>query len=521
MTHRKKPNLIALPNSWPKCIRSAMLHVISLAQYAVVYTRSWAADSRNTRVRLKAENGRLKQEVAMLQAEIRIKDSRMQCLAPHRRPFYPPAERMEILQLRAARGWSIAQTADVFLVTAATIASWMNRLEEEGPEAHVQLRTPANKFPEFVRYAVERVRALCPTLGKKKLAQVLARAGLHLGATTIGRIRKAEPRPTVPDRRGSPDPAGGATAGLPCVSETCGQSPVARTSATRGGARDRPQRRVVTAKRPNHVLHVDLTAIPTFIGPWCPWWPFSFPQRSPFCGWLALVVDHYSRRIMGFALFRSEPTAVEMRTFLGRVIHAAGRAPRHLISDKGCQFWPCAGCKRWCRRYGIKPRWGAVGKHGSIAVVERTIKTIKEQLSKFRPLPLGRDGMRQLIASLVGWHNEHRPHTTSNGCTRHSRAELQQTVDAEPPGSQSAPPRLVGWLKFDKLPKSPLTPRQATAFHRVRLTSASTPTHAYSRRKTRRTSTPDQHTPQIPAEKVVGPAHEPTLLPLPVSREFV
>lgn len=44
---------IPLPKSWNKQVRSAMLHVISLAQYATVYTRSWAADSRNARVRLR------------------------------------------------------------------------------------------------------------------------------------------------------------------------------------------------------------------------------------------------------------------------------------------------------------------------------------------------------------------------------------------------------------------------------------------------------------------------------------
>ena len=54
-----------------------MLHVISLAQYATVYTRSWAVDSMNGRVRLKAENDRQKQEIALLREEIRIKDARM------------------------------------------------------------------------------------------------------------------------------------------------------------------------------------------------------------------------------------------------------------------------------------------------------------------------------------------------------------------------------------------------------------------------------------------------------------
>src|SRR5262249_22526005 len=178
---------------WPRNVRSALVHVVALAQYAAVYTRSWAAESRNARVRLRATVDQLQQEVALLQAEIRIKDARIHCLPAHRRPYYPPAERLEILELRAARGWSLQQTADAFLVTAATIRSWMQRLEETGPRALVQLRTPVNKFPDFVRYAVQQLRGLCPTLGKKKLADVLARAGLHLGVTTVARFRRDQP----------------------------------------------------------------------------------------------------------------------------------------------------------------------------------------------------------------------------------------------------------------------------------------------------------------------------------------
>src|SRR5438128_1664706 len=85
---------IPLPNSWSKRIRSAVLHVISLAQYAVVRTRSWAADSPNARIRLTAENEQLRQEVALLRQEIRIKDARLDCIRPHRRPFCF-AERVE------------------------------------------------------------------------------------------------------------------------------------------------------------------------------------------------------------------------------------------------------------------------------------------------------------------------------------------------------------------------------------------------------------------------------------------
>jgi hypothetical protein len=142
-TNQKTPE-IPLPGGWKQHVRSAVLHVISLAQYAAVYTRSWAGDSTNSRVRLKAELDRANQEIVLLREEMRIKDARMTRIDPHRRPHCPPVERMAILQLRAARGWSLAQTATVFQVTAPTISSWIRRLEEEGPDALVQLCQPVN-----------------------------------------------------------------------------------------------------------------------------------------------------------------------------------------------------------------------------------------------------------------------------------------------------------------------------------------------------------------------------------------
>ncbi len=176
--------------AWAKHDGSAVLHVISLAQFAAVYSRSWAGDSRNGRVRLRAQLDRVHQECSLLREAMRIKDARMACIAPLRRPHYPPTERMAILELRAARGWSLQQTAEAFQLTAPTIASWMQRVDEEGSDALVQMRVPVNKFPDFVRYVVQRLKALCPIMGKVKMAQTLARAGLHVGATTVGRMLK-------------------------------------------------------------------------------------------------------------------------------------------------------------------------------------------------------------------------------------------------------------------------------------------------------------------------------------------
>ena len=100
---------IPLPKGWSHHVKSAMIHILSLAQFTIAYTRSWAVDSRITRVRLKAENDQLRQHVSLLTEEIRIKDSRMNRIAPHKRPHYEPIERMSILELRAARGWWLVQ----------------------------------------------------------------------------------------------------------------------------------------------------------------------------------------------------------------------------------------------------------------------------------------------------------------------------------------------------------------------------------------------------------------------------
>ena len=171
-----------------------MSTAIALAHYAIVTARACAADSINARVRLAAENDRLHEECSLLCEELRLKDTRVAQIPPQRRPHYGPVERMAILELRAARGWSLKQTADTFLVTPATIAAWVKRIDEQGVNALVQLREPVNKFPDFVRYIVQRLKTLNPSMGKVKIAETLCRAGLHLGVTTVGRILKEAPQ---------------------------------------------------------------------------------------------------------------------------------------------------------------------------------------------------------------------------------------------------------------------------------------------------------------------------------------
>jgi transcriptional regulator with XRE-family HTH domain len=86
-----------------------------------------------------------------------------------------PLERMAILELRAARGWSARQAAERFHVTATTLGSWKARIDEHGPNALLRIPVPVNKFPDLVRYIVRRLKLLCPRLGKVKIAEMLCR----------------------------------------------------------------------------------------------------------------------------------------------------------------------------------------------------------------------------------------------------------------------------------------------------------------------------------------------------------
>jgi transposase InsO family protein len=260
---------IPLPGGWAKHVKASLLHAISLAATALAVARS-----RRVRTRLETELERADNEIALLKEETAIKDARWGRVSSRRRPHLTPVQRMRILQVKAARGWSREQAADAFMIDEQTLRSWLRRVDEEGEGALTRISEPVNKFPGFARYLVKQLKVLLPTMGKARIAPVLARAGLHLGVTTVGRmLKEIEP---VPEEMATLD-----------VVET----------------------RVVTARHPNGVWHVDLTTVPTGTGFWAPWIPFALPQSWPFCWWVAVVIDHFSRAVVGFAVFRDHSTS--------------------------------------------------------------------------------------------------------------------------------------------------------------------------------------------------------------------
>ena len=131
------PNLssVPLPPSWPDHVKSAFLNALGMAHMGIACVRGWCANSPVTQVGLNGDNERLKSEVELLREELRIKDARMGRILARRRPRYAPADRLAILQLKASRGWNERQAASAFLVSAATIAGWLKRVDEKGAAA--------------------------------------------------------------------------------------------------------------------------------------------------------------------------------------------------------------------------------------------------------------------------------------------------------------------------------------------------------------------------------------------------
>jgi putative transposase len=325
----------------------------------------------------------------MLREEVRIKDARTAALVPHRRPHYPPRERMAILQLMAARGWSKAQAGRRFLVTDDTVATWNGRIEEDGPGALVKDTVPVNKFPDFVAAMVTKLKRLFPVMGRRRIADFLARAGLHIAPSTVRRMLNRPP-----------------------ATET--QAPVAPAKKS-----DEPlssaKPRTVIANYPNHVWGIDTTAVPTSAGFWTSWLPFSLAQSWPFCWWLAVVIDHSSRRSLGLASFKRRPSAEEICIVLDEAARRAGRVPKYTVSDQGSEFGE--EYLEWCEDHDVRARFGAIGRHGSIAVEERFIRTLKEEGLAHEFVPLRHTAFCASVAQFEDWYNEVRPHSSIGGAT--------------------------------------------------------------------------------------------------------
>jgi len=398
---------LPLPAGWSKTVKTGLLQVVGLARVALLDVRA-GFSSGPSEARVAARLAALESEIAQLGEELRIKDARMARLDPRKRPHFSGEERLAILLLRAAHGWTTAETARRFMITAATIASWFVRLDEGGECALVRTVVPVNRFPDYVREAVRALRASFPMLGAKRIAEWLARLGLHLAEATVRRMAKGE--------------SGGAPQdGAPTQPASDNAS---REKAPTDAATERSTTARVSAKYPHHVWHIDHTFVPTCVGLWVPWFPFALPTRWPFGWWVGGVLDHHTRAIVEARVWPSLPSAAQTIELLRGAARAAGRAPKHIVSDQGVQFR--GDYREWCRSLAVRPRFGAVHQHGSIAIIERFWRSMKDECFRRMPVPLALSAMRRELAAYLAWYHDHRPHQALGGLTPAERVSCER-----------------------------------------------------------------------------------------------
>ena len=144
--------------------------------------------------------------------------------------------------------------------------------------------------------------------------------------------------------------------------------------------------RQVVASYPNDVWSVDRTVV-------LRWglWPT----------WMLAAIDHFSRRIVACCALDG-PNAGWVVDALEEAFARHG-SPKHIITDQGDVFASAAFGELLTGR-GVKQRFGAVGKHGSIAVTERAIHTLKDEWLGRVPVLRGLDHLRQLLQDFAVYY---------------------------------------------------------------------------------------------------------------------
>ncbi len=286
--------------------------------------------------------------------------------AAHRKR-YTPEERFRIVVFVRTYAQSYEQAAGTFMVDSATIGRWVREATREPDRNTVgsllKATPPLRSFGDVTKQLI----ALLDSMrvgGSKRIAQMLVRAGTKIARETVRRYRKSRPVPPPADSRPAMD-------------------------------------RAVRAKEPNHVWMTDITNVPSLLRIWI----FK----------LVVVLDVYSRFPLAFKVFSKEPSSEDLAALVEEAARRFGR-PKHFVTDQGAQFTGAAFVDT-LRNLGIRQRFGAIGRSGSIAIIDRLWRTLKEMLDlKFLP-PLSPSHLEQRIELGLFYYATLRPHQGLQGAT--------------------------------------------------------------------------------------------------------
>jgi putative transposase len=145
---------------------------------------------------------------------------------------------------------------------------------------------------------------------------------------------------------------------------------------------------------PDRLWVADITYIPTWAG-------FLY---------LAMVLDVYSRRVVGWAMethLRTELILAALEMALTQ------RRPSAVIhhSDRGCQYTSYAFGKR-CREAGVMPSMGSVGDAYDNAMAESFFASLERELLNRRRFHSQAEAKMAVFEWIEGWYNPHRRHSS-------------------------------------------------------------------------------------------------------------
>lgn len=130
---------------------------------------------------------------------------------------------------------------------------------------------------------------------------------------------------------------------------------------------------------------------------------------------LLAVYDAFSRMPLAASLFEREPSSDEATAVLSQTFSRFGW-PRHVVTDHGSQFTASTfACSLAVLR--ITHRLGAVGKSGSIALIERFWRTIKAPFATVLSRPLTIEDTEQRLGHALVYYAYFRPHSALDGAT--------------------------------------------------------------------------------------------------------
>jgi putative transposase len=147
------------------------------------------------------------------------------------------------------------------------------------------------------------------------------------------------------------------------------------------------------ADAPDQLWVADITYIPTWSG-----WLY-----------LAMVLDVYSRRIVGWAMDTNLKTPLILDALEMAITQ---RQPSNVIhhSDRGCQYTSYAFGKR-CREAGVMPSMGSVGDAYDNAMAESFFATLEREVLDRRRFKSHAEARMAVFEWIEGWYNPHRRHS--------------------------------------------------------------------------------------------------------------